>query len=108
MDGPHHVSELLLVEDNPGDVRLTKEMVKESELEPSLRIISDGSDAIDLLRQRGEDRNASPPDAILLDSHLPRVDGEEGYERLPSSFSRDRNERRIVNWSIPKIWWTRA
>ena len=87
MDGPNNFGTLLLVEDNPGDVRLTKEMLKESELEPSVHVVSDGSEAVDFLRQRGEYSDAPRPDAILLDLHLPRMDGEEVVSEMGDALS---------------------
>ncbi|NGM68389.1 response regulator [Natronolimnobius sp. AArcel1] len=74
---PKHVDEILLVEDNPGDVRLTKELLKEVEMEPTLHVVTDGADALDFLHQRGEYTDAPRPDLILLDLHLRRMDGEE-------------------------------
>lgn len=87
MDDPNNFGPILLVEDNPGDVRLTKEMLKESELEPSIHVVSDGSEAVDFLRRRGEYRDAPRPDAILLDLHLPRMDGEEVVSEMGEAIS---------------------
>ncbi|OVE83815.1 response regulator [Natronolimnobius baerhuensis] len=74
---PKHVAEILLVEDNPGDVRLTKELLKEAEMEPTLHVVTDGADALDFVHQRGEYADAPRPDLILLDLHLRQMDGEE-------------------------------
>lgn len=71
-----------MIEDNPGDVRLTKEMLKEGGLDPTLHVVSDGPDALKFLGQRGEYSDAPRPDAILLDLHLVRMDGEEVLERM--------------------------
>lgn len=82
MDVPNGFGEILLVEDNPGDVRLTKEMLKEGGLDPTIHVVSDGAEALDFLHQRGEYADVPRPDAILLDLHLPRVDGTEVLEKL--------------------------
>jgi len=69
--------EILLVEDNPGDVRLTFEAFKEAKLRNHLHVAQDGQDALDFLRRRGKHADASRPDLILLDLNLPRKDGRE-------------------------------
>ena len=71
------VSEILLVEDNPGDVRLTKELLADAAVDPTIHVVSTGADAVAFLQQSGEYRDAPRPDAILLDLHLPRMEGEE-------------------------------
>lgn len=82
MDGPNPFGEILLVEDNPGDVRLTEELLTEAGFDPTVHVVSDGSDALDFLHRRGEYGDAPRPDAILLDLHLPRTDGTEVLERM--------------------------
>ncbi len=69
--------EVLLVEDNPGDVRLTVEAVKESEMEVHLSVAGDGIEALDFLRKNPPYEEAQRPDLILLDLNLPRLDGRE-------------------------------
>lgn len=69
--------EILLVEDNPGDVRLTVEALKEAKVRNNLRIVTDGEDAMDVLYRRGKYTNATHPDLILLDLNLPKKDGRE-------------------------------
>lgn len=69
--------EILLVEDNPGDVRLAQEAILESKLHNQLRVARDGEEAIRFLRQEGEFADAPRPDLILLDLNLPRMDGRE-------------------------------
>ncbi len=69
--------EILLVEDNPGDVRLTQEALKESKIRNNLSIVKDGVDALAFLRREGIYQNAPRPDIILLDLNLPRKDGRE-------------------------------
>jgi two-component system, chemotaxis family, response regulator Rcp1 len=69
--------DILLVEDNPGDVRLTREVLKEGRLRNNLFVCGDGEDAMDFLRQRGKHANAARPDLVLLDLNLPRKSGRE-------------------------------
>ncbi|MBI2319583.1 MAG: response regulator [Betaproteobacteria bacterium] len=69
--------EILLVEDNPGDVRLTKEALKEGKVYSNLHWAKDGVEALDFLRRKGNHRDATRPDIILLDLNLPKVDGRE-------------------------------
>jgi CheY-like chemotaxis protein len=68
---------ILLVEDNPGDVRLTREALKETRIFTDLHVVSDGVEALDFLRRRGPFQNAPRPDIILLDLNLPRRSGRE-------------------------------
>ncbi|MXV61268.1 response regulator [Natronorubrum sp. JWXQ-INN-674] len=77
MEPPNHFDEILLVEDNPGDVRLIKEMLKEGGLAPTVHVVTDGADALAFLHGSGDYSDTPRPDAILLDLHLPRKDGEE-------------------------------
>lgn len=70
-------AEILLVEDNPGDVRLAKEGLKESKVTNNLHVVEDGEEAIAFLRKEGEYSNAVTPDLILLDRNLPKKDGRE-------------------------------
>jgi two-component system, chemotaxis family, response regulator Rcp1 len=69
--------EVLLVEDNPGDIRLTKEAIRCGDLAISLSLARDGVEAIDFLRRRGSFTTAPRPDIILLDLNLPRKSGHE-------------------------------
>ena len=69
--------EILLVEDNPGDVRLTVEALKEGKVLNNLNVVKDGVEAIEYVRQEGEYSNKSRPDLILLDLNLPKKDGRE-------------------------------
>ncbi|MGO9240887.1 MAG: response regulator [Bryobacteraceae bacterium] len=69
--------ELLLVEDSPGDVRLTMEALKEGRVINNLTVVHDGEEAIALLRRQGKYANAARPDLILLDLNLPRKSGLE-------------------------------
>jgi two-component system, chemotaxis family, response regulator Rcp1 len=69
--------EILLVEDNPGDVRLTREALREGKVRNNLAVASDGVEAVAYLRKEGVHANAVRPDLILLDLNLPRMDGRE-------------------------------
>ena len=69
--------EILLVEDNPGDVRLTREALKEDKLANPLHVVGDGVEALAYLRRQGRYANAVRPDIILLDLNLPKKDGRE-------------------------------
>ncbi|MEA3154264.1 MAG: hypothetical protein QOK44_1853 [Betaproteobacteria bacterium] len=69
--------EILIVEDNPGDVRLTKEALKEGKVYNNLHWAKDGVEALEFLRREGRHANAPRPDIILLDLNLPRKDGRE-------------------------------
>lgn len=66
---------ILLVEDNLGDVRLTQEALKEGKVLNNLSIARDGEEAIDFLRRQGKYANAVRPDLILLDLNMPKKDG---------------------------------
>ena len=68
---------ILLVEDNPGDVRLTKEAFKEAKVNNNLHIVSDGVEAMDFLRRKGKYIGAPRPDIILLDLNMPKKNGRE-------------------------------
>ena len=69
--------EVLLVEDDPGDVLMTQEAFEEHKLRNKLTVVTDGDAALSYLRREGEYKDAVPPDLILLDLNLPRRDGRE-------------------------------
>jgi CheY-like chemotaxis protein len=69
--------QVLLVEDSPGDVRLTKEAFREANESIHLHVVSDGLEAMAFLNRKGIYANAERPDFILLDLNLPRMDGRE-------------------------------
>lgn len=69
--------EILLVEDNPADVRLTREAFKEGRINNRLSVARDGVEALDYLQRRGQFAGATRPDMILLDLNLPKKDGRE-------------------------------
>jgi chemotaxis family two-component system response regulator Rcp1 len=73
---------ILLVEDNPGDVRLTKEALKEAKVRNQLSVVDDGVAAMQYLRREGEHASAERPDLVLLDLNLPKKDGREVLEEI--------------------------
>jgi two-component system, chemotaxis family, response regulator Rcp1 len=74
--------EILLVEDSPGDVRLTKEALKDSKILNNLSITGDGMEAMAFLRKEGKYADATRPDLILLDLNLPKKDGREVLKEI--------------------------
>jgi CheY-like chemotaxis protein len=73
---------ILLVEDNPGDVRLTQEALREAKIANTVWIARDGEAAMEFLRQQGVHADAPRPDLVLLDLNLPRKDGREVLEEV--------------------------
>jgi len=69
--------QVLLVEDNPGDVLLTREALRDNKLEINLSVVTDGEEALHFLNREGRYADAPRPDLILLDLNLPRRDGRE-------------------------------
>jgi len=69
--------EVLLVEDSPGDVRLTREALKDAKVHISLNVATDGIEALAFLHREGKHSTAPRPDLILLDLNLPKKDGRE-------------------------------
>ncbi|MDS0474057.1 response regulator [Natrinema sp. 1APR25-10V2] len=70
-------AQILLVEDNPGDVRLVVEAFREGNITNRLHTVTDGQAALDRVHRRDEYEDAPRPDIVLLDLKLPQVDGEE-------------------------------
>jgi chemotaxis family two-component system response regulator Rcp1 len=83
--------EILLVEDSPGDVRLTMEALKEAKVLNNLSVAKDGVEAMAFLRHEGDWSEAPRPDVVLLDLNLPRKDGREVLAEIKA----DPNLRRI-------------
>jgi CheY-like chemotaxis protein len=69
--------EILLVDDNPGDIRLTQEALKESKVLNNMHTVEDGMEALEFLRKEGRFKNVITPDIILLDLNLPKRNGRE-------------------------------
>lgn len=74
--------EILLVEDSPGDVRLTQEALRDAKVQNNLHIASDGIEATAFLWRQGKHANAPRPDLILLDLNLPKKGGREVLEEI--------------------------
>jgi CheY-like chemotaxis protein len=83
--------DILLVEDNPGDIRLTQEAMKEAKLTNTLHVTRNGIQAIEFLRREGEYAGSPRPDLVLLDLNLPRLSGREVLRVMKD----DPNLRRI-------------
>jgi len=79
------VLNILLVEDNEGDIRLTKEALKESNFESELNVVKDGVEALRYLNKEGEYHEKNIPDLILLDLNLPKKNGIEVLEAIKMS-----------------------
>lgn len=74
--------EILLIEDNPGDVRLTKEALKDAKVRNNLHVAMDGVEALAFLRKQGKYAAVPRPDLILLDLNLPKKNGSEVLEEI--------------------------
>jgi chemotaxis family two-component system response regulator Rcp1 len=88
---PGRPIEILLVEDNEGDARLTKEALKENKMHHELNVVRDGEDALKFLKREGQYVSAPRPDLILLDLNLPKKNGRE----VLSEVKKDLSLRRI-------------
>jgi CheY-like chemotaxis protein len=75
---------VLLVEDDPGDVLITREAFAENKVRNKLSVVSDGVNALRFLRREADYADAPRPDLILLDLNLPRMDGHEVLEKIKS------------------------
>jgi len=74
--------EILLVEDNPGDVRLAQEALHDAKMSNNLNVVSDGVEALAYLRREGRYADATRPDLVLLDLNLPKKDGREVLQEV--------------------------
>lgn len=74
--------EILLVDDNPGDIRLTVEALKENLMPNKLNVVEDGEEALTFLYKKGKYADAPRPDLILLDLNLPKKNGLEVLEKI--------------------------
>jgi CheY-like chemotaxis protein len=91
MSDIHELVQILLVEDNPGDVRLTREALKEAKFRNKVQVVGDGVEALAYLHQQGQYSGAMRPHLIMLDLNLPRMDGRE----VLAAIKKDADLRRI-------------
>ena len=76
--------DVLLIEDDPGDIVITREAFKNHKIRNTLRVARDGQEGLDYLYQRGAHQDAPRPDLILLDLNLPKYDGHQLLEKIKS------------------------
>lgn len=81
------MNEILLIEDNPGDILLTREALDLLSFPYNLRVVEDGIEAMEYLRNQGKYKAAQRPDLILLDLNLPKKDGREVLEEIKADKS---------------------
>jgi two-component system, chemotaxis family, response regulator Rcp1 len=80
----HNPIEILLIEDNPADIRLTQEAFREARLHNTIHVVQDGVSAMAFIRQTAPFQHAPRPDLILLDLNLPKKDGREVLREMKS------------------------
>ena len=92
MDNKGRCIEILLIEDNPADIRLTKEIFKEAKINNNLNVVENGLEALEYLRKSNSYKSATKPDIIVLDLNMPKMDGreflakvkfDENFKRIP-------------------------
>ena len=93
---------ILLVEDNPGDVRLTQEALKDAKVLNDLYIVNDGVEAMEFLFKKGKYANAVKPDLILLDLNLPKKDGREVLAEIKDDDNVSKLLHKHLISSLPK------
>src|SRR5436190_12192285 len=79
---PHKTIQVLLIEDNPGDVRLLEEAFRELQADIHLQVAKDGAEGLDIVFKTPQSKNNSHPDIILLDLNLPKVSGHDVLARI--------------------------
>jgi chemotaxis family two-component system response regulator Rcp1 len=84
LTGKERPINILLIEDNPGDIRLTREVLKEGKILNELNVVTDGELAVQYLKKTGPYRDVKIPDIILLDLNLPKKDGREVLAEIKS------------------------
>ena len=82
MSAPEKTVEILLAEDNPGDVMLTKKALEQGKLANNLNVVTDGVETLAYLRQEGKYADKPRPDLVLLDLNMPRKDGQDVLKEL--------------------------
>lgn len=87
IDVSDRAAEILLIEDNLGDVLLTKEAFRVAHFKYNLHIAKDGAEALQMLEKQGRFNKIPKPDLILLDLNLPKIDGREVLEKIKSNIT---------------------